>query len=294
MKEINRRELFQRIVPVPLTVRRLSECLLSGEYRSVFRGRGIEFDEIRRYIPGDDVRAIDRNVSARFGFPHVRTYREEKELSVCLVLDQSRSMHAPGGGGRTRYEQALKTAALVAFSAELSGQRVGALFFDRGITRVDRPRKGRAHLLSLLCAALQDAAGRRGTGLGEALAGAGRLLKRRSLVVVLSDFFALGWEEDLGRLARRHDVIALAIESPLDRRFPRLGLLPLEDPETGLLRYAPTYSRAFHRAWERWQHLRRAAWEEAVRKAGAAPLSLSTVDDPAAALLRFFQSRGRV
>ena len=218
---MDRHELLQKITTFPLIASGLAEDLLSGDFRSVFKGQGIEFDEVRHYELGDDVRAIDWNVSARFGTPYVKMYREERELTVCIVLDGSASMHTGcGAGDLSRYEQGVLAAALIAFSAESSGQRGGAVFFDQELGTVFSPRKGRAHIMAVISAALRVEARGRGSGLGTALRGTGRLLKRRSLVAVISDFLCLNLEEELGDLSRRHDVIALRISSPLDLVIP--------------------------------------------------------------------------
>jgi uncharacterized protein (DUF58 family) len=293
------RELLRRITSVPIVSSGLAEELLAGDYRSVFKGQGIEFDEARHYQAGDDARLIDWNVSARFGEPYVKMFREERELTVFILLDVSPSMHSGADPASadplTRYEQACLALALVAFSAQEAGQRVGALFFDRDISRVFPPRKGRRHVMGILGSAMTASAGFRagtqGSDLAAALAGAGRLLKRRSLVVAVSDFYAAGWEEALGDLARRHDLVALGISSPLDTGFPPMGLVPLEDPETGLKIHAFSNSGNFLSTWSRW-HEDRIKWLETVcRRAGAACLSLSTADDAAAVLKRFFGGR---
>jgi uncharacterized protein (DUF58 family) len=293
---MDRRELLRRISSFPIVSSGLAEELLAGDYRSVFKGQGIEFDEARHYQAGDDARLIDWNVSARFGEPYVKMFREERELTVFIGLDISPSMHSGTAGPLTSYEQACLTLALVAFSAEESGQRVGALFFDRGIDRVFPPRKGRRHVMGILGSAMAVSVGRRagpqGSDLAAALAGAGRLLKRRSLVVAISDFYATGWEDPLGDLARKHDLVAIRISSPLDTEFPPVGLIPLEDPETGLRLHAPSRSPAFLSAWSHW-HENRGKWLETVcRRSGAACLPLSTGEDAATALKRFFGGRG--
>jgi uncharacterized protein (DUF58 family) len=301
---VDRRELLRKITTFPLAASLLAEDLLAGDFRSVFRGQGIEFDEARRYEPGDDIRSIDWNASARFGVPFVKMYREERELTVLIVLDTSASMFSGGSalkwtaGGVTlpsRYEQGLLAAALIAFSAERTGQRLGALFFDREVDRVFPPRKGRRHTMAVLSGALQFQDGRRppsrGSNLGAALAGAGRLLKRRSLVVVVSDFFCLNWDRELGNLARNHDVIALRIRDPLDGELPDLGLIPLEDPETGVRFHAPTGFPSFRTAWARWHEDREQLWASLCRRAGAACLDISTAGDAAQSLFHFFGGR---
>jgi uncharacterized protein (DUF58 family) len=299
------RELLRKISTFPIIADGLAEELLAGNFRSVFKGQGMEFDEARHYQWGDDVRSIDWNASARFGVPFVKMYREERELTIMLLLDTSASMRRGGwlgGGGTGRltpYEQALFALALIAFSAERTGQRVGAFLFDREIDRVFPPRKGRHHTMALISGAMQfqnkDFPRRdvpaRSSNLGSALAGAGRLLKRRSLVVLISDFLSVNWEQELGDLSQRHDVIALRISDPLDMDLPNLGLIVMEDPETGLRIQAPTGYASFREAWAQWHRERAELWVNLCRRSGAAFMELSTVDDAAAALFRFFGGR---
>ena len=151
---MDRHELLAKITTLPLAARGLAEDLLSGDFRSVFKGQGIEFDEVRRYETGDDIRSIDWNVSARFGTPYVKMYREEREMTVCLILDNSASMHG-ASGSLSRWEQGVIAAALIAFSAEQAGQRVSAVFFDREIRTIFPPRKGRPHTMAMISAAIE-------------------------------------------------------------------------------------------------------------------------------------------
>jgi uncharacterized protein (DUF58 family) len=297
-------ELLRKISTFPIVADGLAEDLLAGNFRSVFRGQGIEFDEARHYQWGDDARSIDWNASARFGVPFVKMYREERELTILILLDTSASMRRrgwlSGGPGRLLpYEQALFALALIAFSAERTGQRLGAFFFDREIDRVFPPRKGRRHTMALISSALQyqnRESRRQGkpeqcSNLRSALAGAGRMLKRRSLVVLISDFLSVNWEHELADLCRGHDVIALRISDPADTGLPDLGLVVMEDPETGLRIQAPTASPAFREAWAQWHNERAELWGNFCRRAGAAHLELSTSADAAAALFRFFGGR---
>ncbi|MCL2008374.1 MAG: DUF58 domain-containing protein [Treponema sp.] len=293
---MDRNELFAKITTFPLFARGMAEDLLSGDYKAIFRGQGIEFDEVRHYERGDDVRSIDWNVSARFGTPYVKMYREEREMTVCLILDNSPSMHTLGGNlSKTpgtelnRYEQAVLAASLIAFSAEQAGQRLSVIFFDNEISKIIPPRKGRSHTMAVISAALEALPRNKGSGLGKALAGAGRLLKRRSLVVIISDFLCINWEQEIGDMTRRHDVISIKISGPLDKDMPRSGLLTLEDPETGHKLMASASFASFRNAWTSW-HLERAnLWESICKRHGAACLELSTSDDAVMALMRFFR-----
>jgi uncharacterized protein (DUF58 family) len=290
---MERGELLRKINTFPLIAGELARDLLAGDFRSVFRGEGIEFDEVRLYEQGDDVRAIDRNVSARYGKPYVKLYREERELTVFILLDCSASMFVGSGADSalSRFDQALLTSALIAFSADRSGQRLGALLFDNATRHVFKPRKGRSHIMAFIAAALQIRPGGRGTGLSTALAGAGRLLKRRSIVVVVSDFLSVGWEDELSRLSEKHDCIACRIFDPLDSGFPNVGLVTVEDPETGKTISAGAGYASFRAAWAENNAERTALWSGTCRRTRTAQIELSTAQDAVSVIKSFFRAR---
>jgi uncharacterized protein (DUF58 family) len=290
---MDRQELLSKIRALALPASLLAEDLRAGAFRSLFRGQGIEFDEVRRYEQGDDIRAIDWNVSARFASPYVKLFREERDMQIGLVLDCSASMRADADapGGLDRREQAVLAASLIAFAGLAGGQQAGAVFFDAEAARVFAPARGRGHVMTMAAAALDARPRGRGSALGPALERARGLFRRRGLIVILSDFLCGGWEHSLRALTRGRKALAIAVTDPLDRAFPPCGLFTLQDPETGASFTAPTGSPVFRRAWAEWRdaHLRRA--ETACRKAGAAWLELSTADDAVAALRRFFGRR---
>ena len=292
-------ELLRNITTLPLISRGLAEEMLAGNFSSVFKGQGMEFDEARHYEAGDDIRSIDWNASARFGTPFVKMFREERELTILILMDISPSMHRGyiAHQSLSPYEQGLISAAAIAFSAEHTGQQVGAFFFDRDIERVFPPRKGRRHIMALTMAALQYQKNvsphrdKHGSNIASALAGAQQLLKRRSLVVLISDFYSINWEQEMGNLCRKHDVIALRICDPPELQYP--GLITLEDPETGVRIEAPARLDSFRESWSDWHKERSAHWVSQCRRSGASFLELSTAADAPASLLKFFGGRGR-
>jgi len=292
-------DLLRNIINLPIISSGLAEEMLAGNFRSIFKGQGMEFDEARHYEPGDDIRSIDWNASARFGYPFVKMYREERELTILILLDISPSMFRGNIArqGLSPYEQGLLSAALIAFSAEHTGQQVGAFLFDKDIEKVFPPRKGRRHILSLIMAALQyqnSVLPRRnpqyGSDIKAALTGAQRILKKRSLVVVISDFYSINWEQELGYLCKKHDCLALRITSPQELPYP--GLITLEDPETGIRIEAPAGINSFKEGWTQWHEERSTHWEAMCKKSGAAYLELSSEADAPAALIKFFGSKG--
>jgi uncharacterized protein (DUF58 family) len=299
---MDKSELLEKIAVFPITVRGLAEDLRSGAYRSAFRGNGIEFDEAREYQPGDDARAIDRNVSARFGRPFVKIYREEREFSLCVMLDQSASMLECGLSERSRYEQALLATCLLGFSAEKANQRFGAVFFGSEVRQVWPCRQGTRHLLALVTSALEasgDQTGARtgyprGTALAAAMRRGAALCKRRSLIVVISDFLAEAWDAELPWLCRAHDCVCVRIALPAEREFPLItgAGMAVEDIESGrTIRASP--SVRFAAAWKAFFEKRAAQWEERCARAGAAALTISVDDEVDTALSRFFGRRRR-
>ena len=304
---MDKNDLLRRIINLPIISSSLAEEMLSGNFRSIFKGQGMEFDEARHYQAGDDIRTIDWNASARFGHPFVKKYREERELTILLLIDISPSMFKkditfhgtsgePGKQILSPYEQALIASALIAFSAEHTGQQVGALFFDKDIEKVFPPRKGRHHIMSMIMTALQfqnNVMPRRsqyGSNIASALTGARRMLKKRSLVVVISDFFSINWEGEMGTLCRKHDCMALRINSA--REVPYPGLVTLEDPETGTRIEAPAGLETFKESWETWHEERASLWETQCKKCAAVYMDLSVDEDAPTALIKFFNSRG--
>ncbi len=224
-------EVLRQVKGIELRTRSLVNSLFTGEYRSVFRGQGIEFAEVREYQQGDDFRAIDWNVSARMGHPFVKTFHEERENTLMLVVDQSGSCQF--GRPYTKAGLAVEVAAVLALAAARHNDRVGALMFSDKVEVVLRPAKGRPHALRVIRDLVAFTPRGRGTNLGEALRYASKLPRHRAIVVILSDFRAEGWEQPLGKLAANHDVVAITIDDPRERDLPDAGWVDMEDAETG-------------------------------------------------------------
>jgi uncharacterized protein (DUF58 family) len=241
-----RPEILRQVRRIELGTRRLVESLFSGEYRSVFRGQGIEFAETRAYEQGDDYRAIDWNVSARMGHPYVKTFVEERELTVLLVVDRSGSLEF--GNPVPKSQLAAEVAAVLALAAARHNDRVGAVIFSEGIEQVVPPAKGRRHALRVIRDLLAFEPRAKGTNLAAALAYSGKLLRHRSVVAVISDFRASDWERPLQRLASRHEVVAIVIEDPRETSLPDCGWLEVEDAESGRRMLIDTSNAAFRLA----------------------------------------------
>ncbi len=223
--------MLRTVKGIELRTRALVNTLFGGDYRSVFRGQGIEFAEVRAYQQGDDFRSIDWNVSARMGHPFVKTFMEERELTLLLVVDQSGSQHF--GRPYTKAGLAVEVAAVLALAAARHHDRVGALLFADRVERVVPPAKGRGHALRVIRDLVAFQPQGRATNLAGALRYAARLLRHRAIVVVLSDFRADGWEEPLGQLGARHEVVTITVDDPRELDLPDGGWVELEDAESG-------------------------------------------------------------
>lgn len=235
-------DILRQVKRIELRARRLVNTLFSGEYRSVFRGHGIEFAEVRGYQNGDDFRAIDWNVSARMGSPFVKTFDEERELTLLIVVDRSGSLEF--GQPHTKAELAVEVAAVLALAAARQNDRVGAVIFSEGIDHVVPPAKGRRHALRVIRDILAFSPRDRGTNIGAALSYVSRLLHHRAVIVILSDFRAKGWEEQLRSLAAKHEVVAITVDDPRETTLPQVGWIELEDSESGERLVVDTSSRA--------------------------------------------------
>src|SRR5207237_231114 len=226
------REVIRQIRRLQLKARRAVEDLLGGEYHSVFKGTGIAFEEVREYQPGDDIRAIDWNVTARIGHPFIKRFIEERERTVILLVDASGSNQF-GTQQQQKREVAAELAAVLAFSAISNNDKVGLIVFTDRVERFVPPRKGSRHVLRLIRDVLFFQPAHRGTSLRVGLDFLNRLLHRRTIVFLLSDFLDQDFEQSLKRTARHHDLIAIHITDPREEELPSVGLLELEDAETG-------------------------------------------------------------
>uniref|UniRef100_A0A832I1E1 DUF58 domain-containing protein n=1 Tax=Eiseniibacteriota bacterium TaxID=2212470 RepID=A0A832I1E1_UNCEI len=285
-------ELLSKVRRLEIRSRHLVEDLFAGQSESVFKGRGVEFEEVRPYVPGDEVRDIDWNVTARLGAPYVKRFVEERELTVMLVADVSSSMRF-GTAGAEKRELAAELCAVLGFAAIRNNDRVGLVLAGERVEHAVPPARGRTHLLRLLRDVLGVPLDTRGTRLGEAARFLVRTLRRRSLVFWLSDFEDRLDPRDWRALARRHDVTAFRITDPRDADLPAVGWVELEDLESGRRALVPTSDRRvrerYRRAWEE----RRAAAERALAEARCPLVELRTDHSYLPVLMRYFSARRR-
>jgi len=287
------------------TVIRRLDGQRQGDYRTLLRGAGLDLADLREYRAGDDVRHIDWNVTARLQVPHVRVFTEDREMDIWFVLDLSPSMDF-GSGSRTKNTAALEFTAVLARLLTRHGNRVGALLHDgqggtagahsNGVDATVPVRGGRRHVLHLLHTVLRHQAAHTSghTRLADLLRAAAGQLRRRSTVVLVSDFFSEpGWEKPLGQLALRHEVVAVRLFDPLEHSLPDLGLLPVRDAETGETLMVDTHDAGFRRRFAAAAQTREDHLLGALTRAGVDTLELATDDDLPGALMRFMDMRQR-
>ncbi len=282
-------ELLKQVKGIALRTRGVVDSLFSGEFRSVFRGQGMEFAEVRAYEQGDDFRAIDWNVSARLGSPYVKTFTEERELTVLLMVDQSGSTHV--GVPVSKAFRSVEVAAVLALAGVREQDRVGALLFSDRIEHVVPPAKGRRHALRLIRDLLAFSAEGRGTDLVGAIHYASRVLGHRSVVILLSDFLAEGWERPLRELAARHEVIAITVDDPHDIDPPATGWVEVEDAETGRRSFVDSGSASARQRWRAAGEARRLSRAERIAAAGAQQIALDVATEYGVILRRAFAKR---
>lgn len=226
------KELLKKIRRIQIYTSRLVNDMLAGAYHSTFKGRGIEFDEVREYQPGDEIRTIDWNVTARVGRPFVKKFVEERELTVMLMVDASSSGQF-GSKGRLKTEYAAELCSMLAFSAIKNNDKVGLVIFTDRVEKYIPPKKGKRHVLHVISEILSFKPGHTGTDIASGIEFFNSIGKKRTVTFLVSDFIAEGYERALQIANKRHDMIAVVIQDPREREFPRLGLIELEDAETG-------------------------------------------------------------
>lgn len=285
-------DIIKKVRLLELRSRKLASDLFSGEYHSAFKGKGMSFKEVREYAAGDDIRFIDWNVSARFGHPFSKVFEEERELTVMLLVDISRSADFGTVYARKR-DLATELAAVLAFSAVNNGDKVGVIFYSDKVEGYIPPKKGRQHALFIVRQLLTKEPAGKGTQVAQALRYFNNATRQVSIAFVLSDFLDGIYEDALRVAAKKHDIIGLKLYDRMDMELPAIGLLQVQDAETGEVRVADTrnsyvryqYQQEFFRLTE--------YATQTFRKAGAELLHVKTGDDYVKVLQRFFLGRNR-
>ena len=286
------REILKQVRLLEITTRGLVNDVFSGEYHSVFKGRGMSFAEVREYGYGDDIRGIDWNVTARTGSPHVKVFEEERELTLMLVVDVSASAHF-GTRERMKSELAAELCGVLAFSAIKNNDKVGLILFSDRIERFVPPRKGRRHALRVLRELLFHPAEGKGTDIAGALEYLARVTRRRAVVFLVSDFLADGYERALSVAARRHDLVAVRVGDAREVAVPPMGFVEFEDPESGRRVVVNTSADAFQRRFGEGRTAARERVDELFRRSRVDSIDATTGVPYERALRRFFEERGK-
>ncbi|MCX6600106.1 MAG: DUF58 domain-containing protein [bacterium] len=286
------REILKKVRQIEIKTRGVVNEIMSGEYHAVFKGRGMNFAEVREYQIGDDVRSIDWNVSARMGHPYVKLFEEERELLVMLLCDVSSSSHF-GSGESLKVEIATELAAVLAFSAIRNQDKVGLLLFTDHVEKYVAPRKGQTHILRILRELLTFEPQRSGTDIRGALEYLNSVVKKRAIVFLISDLIDEGYEKAARIVGRKHDLIALHVTDPREHLLPDLGLIRLHDAEKGTPLWVDSSSQHVRRRLEAGFREWQAAVKSQFQRSGVDYLPLSTDRDYVRPLIQFFKQRER-
>ncbi len=284
-------ELFKKARKIEIAARRLVDEQLGGQYHSVFKGRGLIFSDVRPYYAGDDVRSIDWNITARMNAPHVKQFVEERDRTVNLMVDMSASGYF-GSRGVSKRELAAELAAVVAFSAIKNNDRVGLYIVTDRVERYVPPKKGRRHVLRVIGEILAFEPLSRGTDLASGLDLLGKIARRRSVVFLVSDFLAEGWERPMQIARQRHEMVPVVVGDPLERSLPSVGLLVMEDLETGEVVEIDTSSAARVEFSRRAQYAA-AVRDQTLRRLNVDIVEINTDESYVDALIAFFKARAK-
>lgn len=286
------KEIIKKIRRIQIYTNRTVDDILAGQYRSVFKGRGMEFAEVREYQVGDDIRFIDWNVTARMGRPYVKQFAEERELTVMLLVDASGSGRF-GSAEQTKNDIAAEIAALIAFSAIRNNDKVGLIIFTDRVEKFVAPKKGRSHVLRVIREILYFQPQGKKTDIASAIEYLMRVTARRTVAFLISDFIASGFEKRLRAANTRHDMIALRIADAREFRLPSVGLVELEDPETGERVLVNTRNRRLIKNFEKATRNRHADQSRMFRSMNVDSVDIQTDSSYIEPLVRFFRMRER-
>jgi len=284
-------ELVKKIRRIQIRTSHQVDDMLAGEYLSAFKGRGIEFEEVRPYQPGDDVRTIDWNVTARYGEPFVKLFREERELTVILLVDVSASQGL-GTHFQTKRELITELGSTLAFSAIKNNDKVGLMMFTDGIEKFVPPRKGSRHVLRCIRELLHCHPIGQGTDLAAALNQLNHTIKRKAVVFLISDFLDSGYEQTLRVAKRRHDIVPIVVGDRREFEMPDVGMIELRDSETGAITTLDTSSRRHRRLFSERANQQKAERDASFKRLKMDPIHVFTGEDYVDPLREFFHRRG--
>lgn len=284
-------EILKKVRRIEIKTRGLSNHIFAGEYHSTFKGRGMSFSEVREYVPGDDVKFIDWNVTARFSHPFVKVFEEERELTVMLLVDVSNSSLF-GTHQRIKRDLITEISAVLSFSAVTNNDKVGVIFFSDKIDKFIPPKKGKSHILRIIRELITIRPEQHsGTKVKEALDYLNNVLKKRTIAFLLTDFISEPYEKSLQLAARKHDLVGFQIYDRADRELPAAGMLQVADAETGALKWLDTDDKSIRDQYAKAFGQHRNYCRQAFRKSGASLLSMRTDEDYVKVLQSFFKGR---
>jgi uncharacterized protein (DUF58 family) len=285
-------ELISQIRKIQIYTSRMVNTSFAGQYESVFKGRGIQFDEVREYTPGDDIRTIDWNVTARTGRPYIKRYVEEREMTIIFAVDLSASGQF-GTVNKTKNELAAEFCAVLAFAATKNNDKTGLLIFTDGIDLYIPPKKGSSHVLRLIRELLYFQPKRKKTDIGSAMDYLGRVVRKRATIFLVSDFLEADFSKSVSLLNNRHDVIAVSVADRAEKSLPKAGLIEFVDAETGKTIIVDTSSGAFREQYEKKSHNRFEELKSTLRKINVDCINISTDKPYIQDLIGFFRMRQR-
>ena len=286
------KEILKKVRQIEIRTGRLVNDVFAGEYESVFKGRGMEFHEVREYVPGDDIRSIDWNVTARSGHPYVKKFVEERELTVIIMADMSGS-GSFGTRNKMKAELMAEIGAVLSFSAVKNNDKVGLLLFTDKVEKFIPPKKGRPHVLRVIRELLYYKPESRKTSISSAVEYLGKVLKKRAVIFLISDFMDTGYEKLLGILNKRHDIIGISISDPREKDMPDIGLVKFEDAETGEILYLDTSDDLLKKELAEKRSDLLNARNRAFRSIGVDSISISTDRPYIDPLIIFFRMRAK-
>jgi len=284
-------EILKRVRRIEIKTKGLSNHIFAGEYHSTFKGRGMSFSEVREYIPGDDVKFIDWNVTARFSHPFVKVFEEERELTVMLLVDVS-SSSLFGSQERLKRELITEISAVLSFSATTNNDKVGVIFFSDKVEKFIPPKKGRSHILRIIRELIALEPVQSGsTKISAALDYLNNVLKKRTITFLMSDFVSAPYQTSLQLAARKHDVVGIQVYDSYDKELPNVGLIQVADAETKQLRWIDTGDKTLRNQYREHFEQQRKYCAQAFRKSGARLMNIRTDEDYVKVLQGFFKGR---
>jgi uncharacterized protein (DUF58 family) len=284
------KELLKKVRKIEIKTRRLSNHLFSGEYNTTFKGKGMTFSEVRRYQFGDDVRAIDWNVTARYNEPYIKVFEEERELTMMLMVDVSGSGDF-GTNLQFKKDTATEIAATLAFSATQNNDKIGLILFSDQIELYIPPKKGKSHVLRIIRELIEFKPKSNKTSISEALKFLAGIQKKRAIVFMISDFIAGDYQHTLKIAAKKHDVTGIRVFDEKEQKLPNIGLVNMLDSETGQQRLINTSSKTVRAEYEKYYHEKVKYFQEVFTKCGAGMMSARLDEDYAKKLLGYFRAR---